>query len=167
MGNLQLAKEEPLNELNPDLVIRNAEHRDLDAMVQLLEIFFTVEEDFDFDEERQRKGLELMLTGSRKSHCIKVAELDEKVVGMCTIQLLISTAEGGIAGLVEDMVVDPGFRGQCIGRLLMEHIEVWALKRGVTRLQLLAERTNFSALAFYDRIGWQSTKLICRRRKWR
>jgi ribosomal protein S18 acetylase RimI-like enzyme len=39
-------------------------------------------------------------------------------------------------------------------------------KRGVTRLQLLTERTNFQALAFYDKIGWESTKLICMRRKW-
>ena len=136
------------------------------SLVQLLKILFDVEEDFSVDEERQRSGLKLMLDDGRKRHCIKVAELGGEVVGMCTVQLLISTAEGGVAGLVEDMIVDPRFRGQCIGRLLMEHIETWTLKRGVTRLQLLTERTNFQALAFYDKIGWESTKLICMRRKW-
>ncbi len=166
MGYSQLAKEEPLNALNPDLTIRNAEHRDLEHMVRLLKILFDVEEDFAVDHKLQRNGLKMMLDAGRKRHCIKVAEMDGEVVGMCTVQLLISTAEGGVVGLVEDMVVDPRFRGQCIGRLLMEHIEAWALKRGVTRLQLLAERTNFKALAFYDRIGWHSTKLICMRRKW-
>ncbi|EFK11118.1 toxin-antitoxin system, toxin component, GNAT family [delta proteobacterium NaphS2] len=166
MGYLQLVRMAPAEDLNPDLVIRNGERRDLSSMVRLLKILFTADEDFAVNAERQRSGLKMMLEAGRKSHCIKVAEMDGKVVGMCTVQLLISTAEGGVVGLVEDMVVDPEFRGQCIGRLLMEHIEAWALKRGVTRLQLLAERTNFPALKFYDKIGWQSTKLICVRRKW-
>jgi hypothetical protein len=47
----------------------------------------------------------------------------------------------------------------------MESIEKWARDRGATRLQLLADRTNFGALDFYDNIGWLPTRLICLRRK--
>jgi GNAT superfamily N-acetyltransferase len=52
-----------------------------------------------------------------------------------------------------------------IGRLLMSHMEQWARKKGMTRMQLLADRTNTNALAFYEKIGWRATQLICLRRK--
>lgn len=45
------------------------------------------------------------------------------IVGMATIQTLISTAEGGRVGLVEDVVVDESFRGKGIGKLLLAGIE--------------------------------------------
>jgi GNAT superfamily N-acetyltransferase len=134
-------------------------------MVGLLRELFSIEADFTIDEARQRRGLKLMLDGCLKHRCIKVAEVGGQVIGMCTAQTLISTAEGGVVALVEDVVVDPQFRGRGIGRNLMESIEDWARSRGATRMQLLADRTNFSALDFYDKIGWRPTQLICLRRR--
>jgi GNAT superfamily N-acetyltransferase len=84
---------------------------------------------------------------------------------MCTAQTLISTAEGGMVALIEDMVVDPGYQGMGIGQRLMAAIEDWAGQHGATRLQLLADRHNSQALSFYEKIGWQRTELICLRRK--
>ena len=107
-----------------------------------------------------------MLDGCGKHRCVQVAETEGRVVGMVTAQMLVSTAEGGLVALVEDMVVDRHCRGRGIGRLLMERIEKWARDRGASRLQLLADRTNFQALDFYDRIGWRPTGMICLRRKW-
>jgi GNAT superfamily N-acetyltransferase len=146
--------------------IRDALRSDMDVMVNLLGELFSIEADFSIDKARQRRGLNLMLDGCLKHRCIKVAEVEGQVIGMCTAQTLISTAEGGIVGLVEDVVVDLQHRGQGIGRKLMESIEEWARSRGATRLQLLADRTNFPALDFYDKIGWRPTQLICLRRKW-
>ncbi len=146
--------------------IRNAQPDDLDALVVLLETLFSIEADFCVDEERQRKGLSLMLDGCHKHRCVKVAEAGGQVVGMCTAQTLISTAEGGRVALIEDMVVLPAYRGRGIGRQLMQSIESWALSQEITRVQLLADRTNFVALDFYDKIGWTPTQLICLRRKW-
>ena len=45
-----------------------------------------------------------MLAQTDKS-CVLVAEYNKKVVGMCTGQLLVSTAEGGFKVIVEDVVV--------------------------------------------------------------
>ena len=151
---------------NMDVKIRNARFDDLDALTALLRELFSIEADFAVDEQRQRRGLTLMLDGCSKHRCVKVAEVGGQVIGMCTAQTLISTAEGGIVTLVEDVVVDLQFRCQGIGRKLMESIEDWALSRGTTRMQLLADRSNFSALDFYDKIGWHPTQLICLRRQW-
>jgi N-acetylglutamate synthase-like GNAT family acetyltransferase len=146
--------------------IRNARVNDLDAMTALLGELFSIEADFAVDERRQRRGLDMMVNNCRKTSCVKVAEADGKVVGMCTIQILISTAEGGMVGLVEDMVVASNLRGQGVGRQLMENIEDWAKRQKVIRLQLLADRTNFSALDFYSEMSWYPTRLICVRRAW-
>jgi GNAT superfamily N-acetyltransferase len=77
---------------------------------------------------------------------------------------VVSTAEGGLSALVEDLVVDEPERGKGVGRALLTGIEGWAFSRGATRLQLLADRGNAPALAFYAREGWSSTRLVCLRR---
>jgi GNAT superfamily N-acetyltransferase len=149
-----------------DVKIRNGLPDDLDSLTMLLRQLFSIEADFTVDVERQRRGLFLMMDGCQKHRCIKVADMDGEVVGMVTAQLLISTAEGGVVALIEDMVVDGCHRGRGIGRQLMAAIEAWSRKHGASRLQLLADRTNFSGLDFYDKIGWRPTRLICLRRKW-
>ncbi len=145
--------------------IRNARHEDIETLVALLKQLFAIETDFKIDIERHRRGLALMIDGCGKHRCVQVAEVEGAVVGMGTAQLLISTAEGGLVALVEDIVVDVQWRGRGIGRLLVAALEQWASLHGATRLQLLADRTNFSALDFYDRIGWRPTRMICLRRR--
>jgi GNAT superfamily N-acetyltransferase len=150
-----------------DVGIRDAQSCDLDTLVALLGELFSIEADFMVDDMRQRKGLSMMLDGCGKHRCVKVAEADGQVVGMCTAQILISTAQGGNVALVEDMVVNAPYRGMGIGRQLISALEKWAYQHGVTRLQLLADRTNSPALEFYGKMGWRSTRLICLRRQWK
>jgi GNAT superfamily N-acetyltransferase len=124
-------------------------------------MLFSIEQDFVFDELRQRRGLALMLENERG--CVLVAEVEGQVVGMCTGQLLVSTAEGGLSLLVEDVVVQEQWRGRGVGRLLVEAISDWARVNKVSRLQLLADRNNVPALDFYRIMGWHMTELICLR----
>ena len=142
--------------------LRKARHEDVEQLVKLLRLLFTIEQDFSFDAGKQQQGLVMLLHSDRG--CILVAEAAGKVIGMCTGQLVISTAEGGPAVWVEDMVVDPAHRGSGVGRSLMQAMIAWAEEQGATRLQLLADKHNPQALAFYQRIGWQTTALICLRK---
>ncbi|GBE13426.1 putative acetyltransferase [bacterium BMS3Bbin14] len=145
-----------------DIVIRQAQAADLADLTALLQVLFGMEEDFSFDEARQRQGLMLML--ENEQGVVLAAENSGKVVGMSTGQLLISTAEGGPAVLVEDVVVLPAWQDRGVGRLLMRAIAEWAASKNAVRLQLLADRNNKAALSFYDKIGWQMTDLICLRK---
>lgn len=147
------------------LKIRPAQRDDLEAMVSLLLELFALEEDFSPNPARQRRGLSRLLDGCGKHRCILVAEIDGRVIAMATVQILISTAEGGPVGLVEDVVVRKDSRGRGIGRRLMEAVGSWGAERGLTRLQLLADRNNAKALEFYGKIGWQPTQLVCLRKK--
>ena len=145
------------------LTLRKARQQDLSELTALLRLLFSIEEDFSFNAATQRRGLAMMLDNDRG--CVLVAEEAGQVVGMCTGQVVISTAEGGPALLVEDMVVDPAHRGQGIGRPLMNTMAGWAVEQGATRLQLLADTKNQPGLAFYQRLGWQETALICLRNR--
>lgn len=141
-------------------IVRRATPQDIESLVNLLEVLFSIEEDFAVDEDKQRAGLTLMLS-NEATRCIMVAEINNKVVGMCTAQLLVSTAEGGQVALIEDMVVDKSYSGQGIGRELLTAIEKWAQSKGAKRLQLLADRNNSPALVFYEKMNWCKTQLIC------
>ncbi len=146
-----------------NFLIRQAALTDMDDLLSLLHMLFSIEADFCFHETRQRRGLEMMLENT-ENRCIMVAEHEKKVVGMCSVQLLISTAEGGPAGLLEDLAVHPAYRGRGIGRTLLKDMEKWAAGKGVTRLQLLADRNNATALGFYEKLNWKRTQLICLRK---
>jgi ribosomal protein S18 acetylase RimI-like enzyme len=150
-----------MHPLKTQVNIRAAKPADIDSLVSLLAALFLIEQDFVFDEPRQRRGLAMMLDNERG--CVLVAESDGQVIGMCSGQSVISTAEGGLSLLVEDVVIDKQFRGRGVGRLLMEEMSGWAMVNNVSRLQLLADRNNDPALDFYRRLGWQTTELICLR----
>lgn len=143
--------------------IRRAKPADIRDMIGLLRILFSIETDFVFDEGKQQRGLEMMLSDCT-NRCIMVAELNQKIVGMCTAQILVSTAEGGIAALIEDLVVEDACRGEGIGKELLLSIEGWAIARGARRLQLLADHNNTRALEFYKKMEWKGTELICLRK---
>jgi GNAT superfamily N-acetyltransferase len=151
--------------MKTEYTIREAGPGDIEALTGLLKILFAIETDFIFDEIKQLRGLQLML-GAADKHCIMVAEVGGQVIGMCTAQLLVSTAEGGMAALVEDMVVASEYRQQGIGKHLLLSIEDWAVRQGATRLELLADRMNTPALEFYQRMNWRQTRLICLHKKY-
>ena len=140
-------------------LLRPARAEDIPAIAGLLAALFAIEADFHADSSRQQRALHSML--GREDILLQVAELDGAVVGFCSVQTLISTAEGGPAGLVEDVVVAAPHRGQGIARALLTAASIWAALRGISRLQLLADRDNHPALAFYRHLGWQETRLGC------
>ena len=142
--------------------IRPAVHSDIRALTSLLKILFSIEEDFVFNKRLQSKGLELMIHNEKC--CVMVADVNGQVTGMCSGQMTISTAEGGPALLVEDVIVHEDYRGRGFGRRLMEEVAEWGKARGALRIQLLADRNNASALEFYKRLGWRTTELICLRK---
>ncbi|QSA96176.1 GNAT family N-acetyltransferase [Methylococcus sp. EFPC2] len=142
---------------------RLAVESDIPALMALLKTLFAIEADFQADAVKQRRGLELLLqTPGGK---IWVAEADRRVIGMCTLQVLISTAEGGPVGLIEDVVVAEDWRGRGVGKGLLHTAERWALENGLSRLQLLADRNNAPALSFYRRLSWQGTELVALRKR--
>lgn len=147
-----------------DVVIRPAQFEDIDAMVKLIALIFSVEKDFDVDVDKQRRGIEMFLEYPN-GRCLLVAEIQQKVIGMCSAQRLISTAEGGWKALIEDVVVEESFRGRGIGKRMLDAISIWAERQGVKRLDLLADRNNENGLSFYNHLSWDRTNLVALQKK--
>jgi ribosomal protein S18 acetylase RimI-like enzyme len=147
-----------------DITFRPARPEDIPHLCDLLEELFSREPDFSTDRKKQERGLGLLVADPSGSSLILVAVNDDAVIGMATVQTLVSTAEGGRVGLVEDVIVDERFRCRNVGTLLLEEIIARSGKMGLTRLQLLADRDNHQALNFYGSRGWAATRLICLRK---
>lgn len=146
-----------------EAIIRRAEFSDIPDLVELLRELFSIEADFEFDAVRQEKGLSMMILSSGPRY-VMVAEVNQQIVGMCTAQLVVSTAKGGFSGLIEDMVINRKFRGKGLGSCLLEAVEKWCYVSGALRIQLLADKNNTRALTFYEKGNWQKTQLICLRK---
>jgi len=144
-----------------NIIIRSATLADLDSLIELLRDLFVIETDFTFNKTTQRRGLRLMLDGDLDRTCVLVAEAEGKVVGMCSAQTRISTAEGTVVAVIEDVVVSKKWRGQGIGRKLMKEIENWGRMRNIQCFQLVADKKNAQGLAFYQKQNWMVTQLIC------
>jgi GNAT superfamily N-acetyltransferase len=147
-----------------DITIRSARSDDIPRMCELLAALFLLESDFTPDKENQKRGLGMLVAdASGMSHTL-VAVCEGAIIAMATIQTLISTAEGGRVGLVEDVIVDREYRGREVGTRLLEGITIWSREKGLRRLQLLADAENMPALDFYKNRRWNTTRLICLRK---
>jgi GNAT superfamily N-acetyltransferase len=139
-------------------MIRTACAADIPACCELLRQLFGIEADFDFDAGRAACVLAVLIDDD--TSLVLVAEMDGCVIGMVSVQILISTAEGGPVGLLEDMVINAQHRGRGWGRQLLQAAVAWCRERGLSRVQLLADRGNQPALDFYRQQGWQETQLL-------
>jgi ribosomal protein S18 acetylase RimI-like enzyme len=145
-----------------NVTVRPAEKRDIPQLCDLLAQLFAIETDFVIDPSRQARGLSALIDSDQA--LVLSACHGDQLIGMVTLQTLISTAEGGRVGLVEDLVVASGYRGRGIGRLLLKELEARARTLGLMRLQLLADLTNTDALDFYRAMNWSTTRMKALRR---
>jgi GNAT superfamily N-acetyltransferase len=149
--------------MSPSYLIENAKTQDIPSLIALLDTLFRIEADFEADVAKQTKGLTLLINASEYG-VIKVAKNQEgQVIGMVSAQLVISTAQGSPSAWIEDMVIKEAYRGEGVGKALLDEALVWAKNKGATRAQLLVDTENTSALGYYAHLGWESTQLQARK----
>lgn len=146
------------------IVIREAEYRDIDDMADLLYDLFSIEKDFTVDPRKQEAGLKILLDDDGRRQMLVAVEGDD-VVGMVTAQKLVSTSEGSMVALIEDLVVKKEYRRKGIATQLIDEILQWCEREGLIRVQLLTDKNNTIALKFYEKQEFIRTNLICLRIK--
>lgn len=140
-----------------DVTIEKAALDDLPQMAALLEHLFKLEADFVFDYEKQLAGMTRLF--QHEGVDLLVARHEEKVVGMVTMQRLISSAAGDYIGQIEDLVVLDDYRKSGVGSRLINKMRFIAQGCGYKRIQLSADIDNGYALHFYARRGFSRTHL--------
>ena len=137
--------------------VRPAKLSDLDILVKYLELLFSIEKEFITQKGKIELGLIELICGY--SGIVMVVEEQGEVAGMATGQIVVSTSAGGSSLLVEDVFVAEKFRGRGAGSLLLDALKSWGACKGISRMQLVADRNNQPAIEFYRKLGWKGSNL--------
>ena len=141
------------------ILVRQAVTADVPELCELLFLLFAQEADFKPDAERQARGLRLIVEQPEVGRIYCAIDAD-CIVGMVSILFSVSTSEGGRAAWLEDMVVHPSQRGQGIGERLLHKAISEARAAGCSRITLLTDATNSSAMRFYGRAGFVRSQMV-------
>ena len=143
----------------PKIGVRTATAADIPRLGELLGLLFTQEADFQPDAERQTRGLGLIIAQPEigRIYCATDGEL---IVGMVNLLFSVSTAEGGRAAWLEDLIVQPDRRGHGIGDQLLRAAINEARAAGCLRITLLTDATNSVAQRFYARAGFVRSQMV-------
>ncbi len=132
----------------PPIQIRNARPDDAPDLARLLgELGYPTEADI------VRQRVEEM--AQRPEAVTRVGVLSGRVIAMSTVVFRPTLHElGDIARLIA-VVVDPGRRGQGIGRQLMADAERISWARGAVRIEVTSAEYRHEAHAFYEHMGYR------------
>jgi GNAT superfamily N-acetyltransferase len=146
------------------LNIRIAEPGDIGPCARLLTILFSQEHEFTPDLQKQESGLG-MIIGNPSVGTVFVCEAEEGIIGMVSALNLVSTALGKKVVMLEDMIVDPAWRGQGIGAMLLEYVYRWARREGYGRMTLLTDGDNIPSQHFYEAHGFMRSTMVAYRKR--
>ena len=82
-----------------------------------------------------------------------VAEQRGIVVGLAAWTLVHELYSGEAGLYISDLAVDRAFRGQGVGKALMEAVKAWARSQGVRKLGWDVWHANHTAKRFYEAVG--------------
>ena len=149
-----------MSSVNPELArVEPATLGDLNALVELTMELFRVEPDFHPDRFRQEHGLRLILEQPNRGR-IFVVRTDHKIFGMANLLITISTAMGGFALVLEDVIIHPDHRGHGYGTLLMNHVLTFAREKAFKRITLLTDKTEVDSQRFFSRFGFEFSSMV-------
>jgi len=138
--------------------VREARNTDIPGMVELLGHLFKQEADFVPAPEKQRRALKLILAQPAMGRVFVLTQGTE-LLGMISLLFTISTAEGGKAAWLEDLVIRPDKRGKGLGTRLLRAAIDWAQREGLARITLLTDTDNKGARSLYSRHGFVASAM--------
>lgn len=139
--------------------IEPATLEDMPQLVELLSALFSVEEDFVPDPKKQEHGVRMILEQPNRGR-IFVLRTDHMAIGMANLLFTISTAEGGLVVLLEDVIVHPQHRGQGYGGQLLDYVIQFAREKGFRRITLLTDRISAESQSFFQKHGFKFSSMI-------
>jgi GNAT superfamily N-acetyltransferase len=133
-------------------VLRAAEPRDVAAIVGLIRELAEFEKLLHLVQVTPQT-LHPQLFGPRPAAEAMVAELDAQVVGFALFFTNFSTFLGKPGLYLEDLYVQPAFRGRGIGAALLSHLAALARQRDCGRFEWSVLDWNVDAIRIYERMG--------------
>jgi ribosomal protein S18 acetylase RimI-like enzyme len=139
-------------------VIRIANSNDLDQLVGLVEQYRAF-----YKQDSNVKTKEFLTDRFTNNEAvIFVAELNNQLVGFTLCYPSFSTVSLSRVWLLNDLFVDPTYRGQHIADQLMQAAESAAKSAGASRIWLRTAHTNTPAQGLYEGRGWKQDEVFRR-----
>jgi GNAT superfamily N-acetyltransferase len=136
--------------------VEEAKLSDMEPLIELLTLLFSQEAEFMPQRDVQHTGLKMILEDPAVG-TIFVLRDEGKIIGMVSLLWTISTALGGKVAFLEDMIIQPKYRGKEGGTLLVAYAIAYAKKLTCKRITLLTDTDNHAAQRFYKRLGFQDS----------
>ena len=132
--------------------LRAAEPRDVAAIVGLIRELAEFEKLLHLVQVTPQ-SLHPQLFGPRPAAEARVAEVDAQVVGFALFFTNFSTFLGKPGLYLEDLYVQPAYRGRGIGAALLSHLAALARQRDCGRFEWSVLDWNADAIRIYERMG--------------
>ena len=142
-----------------NIVVREADMSDTDAICRLLMLLFEQEADFASDYERQTRGVMRIISNPEIGKFFVIEKAD-RIVGTASLLFSVSTALGGKVAMLEDFIIHPDNRREGLGRLLIGKIISYAKASGCLRLTVMTDNDNTTAQGLYQKAGFKLSKMI-------
>ena len=140
-----------INRMIPDVTIRNGNVNDAARLAELSEVL-----GYPVTPEVMRRRPETILL--KRDHVVAVAEVPPNLIAGWIHAAEQDILEVGSFCEIVGLVVAANQRGQGIGRRLLERVEHWALKRGLTQISVRSNVARLESHPFYERSGYVRVK---------
>jgi ribosomal protein S18 acetylase RimI-like enzyme len=80
-------------------------------------------------------------------------ELDSKIVGIAHYRTMPRPIKGQYIGFLDDLFVDPDFRGQKIAQKLINHLKSFSKANNWAGIRWITHSSNLNAKKLYDKIA--------------
>ena len=87
-------------------------------------------------------------------------EIEGKIVGIAHYRKLLSPLKGKYIGYLDDIFVDPEYRGQKIGKKLLNEIKEISKTNGWNLVRWQTDEDNFTAKKLYDKVATKTKKNV-------
>ena len=132
---------------------------DLPQLAELLMDLFEMEGDFEANYEKQEKGLRMIIEHPNRGR-ILVLRNSNKIIGMVNMLFTISTAEGGLALILEDFIIHPMNRGMGYGKQLLNEVKKFAKEKDFIRITLLTDKISEESQKFFKKQDFKFSQMI-------
>ncbi len=87
-------------------------------------------------------------------------EIDDKVVGLAHYRKLLSPLKGKYIGYLDDLFVSPEYRGQKIGRKILDKLQEISYANDWNIVRWQTDEHNFTAKELYDQVATKTIKEV-------
>jgi len=138
--------------------MRKASIEDVPLLVTMMAEFYS-DSPYTLNPRRATDAFVSLLSDERLGH-VWFIQSGATDVGYVVVTYCHSMTFGGMAPVVDDFFIRPGFRGAGLGKAAMVELRTLCVALGVRAIKVETGRDNPTALAVYKHAGFVETDLV-------